>query len=356
MGRRGRGDGSVYQRKDGSWVAQFQGKYRYGQTEDAAKQKLYKMLTGAEESKPKTITVAKLLDEYITAATPNLKPRTVKRYREAINLHLKPSLGKVKIHALDALAIEGIYSRKLADGVSPSTIQLVNAVLSSSLKRAVRLKLVQHNPCKDVELPRIEREEVEVFDPSEVQAIFAAAKHDPLEALWVLALGTGMREGELIGTHVRDFDRANGTLAIRRTVYNGVPSTPKSKRGKRTIKLPQAAIEALNAHIQNDSGCVWMFPNSVGKPMWRSTFVDLNWKPLLRRAGVDYKHFHTCRHYVASTLLSRGLPITPVARFMGHDERTLLRTYSHLMPDQIEAVAAAMDSAIGIQERSLRAP
>ena len=55
---RGRGDGSVYQRKDGSWVAQFQGKYRYGQTEDAAKQKLYKMLTGAEESKPKNIPVS----------------------------------------------------------------------------------------------------------------------------------------------------------------------------------------------------------------------------------------------------------------------------------------------------------
>jgi len=81
MGRRNAGEGSVYQRKDGSWVAQFQGKYRYAQTEEAAKQKLYKMLTNTEESKPKTITVGKLLDEYITHATPNLKPRTVKKYR-----------------------------------------------------------------------------------------------------------------------------------------------------------------------------------------------------------------------------------------------------------------------------------
>jgi integrase len=87
-----------------------------------------------------------------------------------------------------------------------------------------------------------------------------------------------------------------------------------------------------------------MFPNSVGKPMWRSTFVDLHWKPLLRRAGVDYKHFHTCRHYVASTLLGQGLPITAVARFMGHNERMLLKTYSHLLPDMMGAVAAAMDN------------
>ena len=346
MGRRGRGDGSVYQRKDGSWVAQFQGKYRYAQTEEAAKHKLYKMLTGAEESKPKTITVGKLLDEYISAAAVNLKPRTVKRYREAIEIHLKPSLGRVKLHELDALKIEGIYARKLSNGISPSTIQLTNAVLSSAIKRAVRLNLVPHNPCKDVVTPRIETQEVEIFDPSEVRAILATAKHDRLEALWMLALGTGMREGELIGMQARDFDTAKGTLAIRRSVYNGVEGTPKSKRGRRTIRLPQAARDALTAHTEGHNGSIWMFPNSVGKPMWRTSFVDLHWKPLLRRAGVDYKHFHTCRHYVASTLLSKGLPITAVARFMGHDERTLLKTYSHLMPNMMDAVAAAMDNAL----------
>jgi integrase len=347
MGRRGRGDGSVYQRKDGSWVAQFQGKYRYAQTEDAAKQKLYKMLTGAEESKPTTIPVVKLLDEYISAVTPNLKPRTVKRYREAIEVHLKPALGKTKLHHLDALKIEGMYSRKLQQGVSPSTIQLIQAVLSSALKRAVRLKLVQHNACKDVVTPRIETKEVEIFDPDDVRAILAAAKDDPLEALWITSLSAGCREGELIGAQVKDFDRAKGTLAIRRTVYNGVKGTPKSKRGRRTIKLPQAARDALTAHTEQHNGSIWMFPNSVGKPMWRSSFIDLHWRPLLSRAGVEYKHFHTCRHYVASTLLGKGLPITAVARFMGHDERTLLRTYSHLMPDQMDAVAAAMDAALG---------
>ena len=162
MGRRGRGDGSVYQRKDGSWVAQFQGKYRYGQTEDAAKQKLYKMLTGAEWSKAKNITLSKPLDEYITHASTNLNPRTVKRYHGTISVHLKPAIGRLKLHSLDALIIEGMYARKLSDGVSPSTIQLIHAVLSSAIKRAVRLKLVQHNVCKGVETQRIETKEVEV--------------------------------------------------------------------------------------------------------------------------------------------------------------------------------------------------
>jgi len=66
----------------------------------------------------------------------------------------------------------------------------------------------------------------------------------------------------------------------------------------------------------------------------------------LERASVEYKCFHTCRHFVALSLLAKGLPITAVARFLGHDERTLLKTYAHLMPDQMDTVAAAIDEAL----------
>jgi integrase len=349
VGRRIRGEGSVYRRKDGSYVAQYKGRYRYARTEEAAKQKLYKLLAGAEESKPQNITVAKHLDDYLQHAQANLKPRTVKRYREAIDAHLRPALGKEKLHTLDARRIEALYARKLEQGLSPASIHVLHAVLSASLKRAVRLKLIQHNPCKEVEKPRVEREEVEVFDLQEVKFLLSAAKNDRLEALWVLALTTGLREGELLGLQACDVDLCACTLRVSRTVYNGVVGTPKSKRSRRTITLPKLAHDALQQHIEhgeygpND----YLFPNGGGTPMWRTTFINHHWIPLLKRAGVEYKVFHACRHYVASTLLSTGLPITSVARFMGHDERTLLSTYSHLMPDQLETVAAAMDNALG---------
>ena len=348
MGRRGRGDGSVYQRKDGSWVAQFQGKYRYAQTEDAAKQKLYKMLTNTEESKPKTITVSKHLDEYIQHTSINLKPRTVKRYREAIEVHLKPALGKVALHQLDALKIEEMYARKLQQGVSPSTIQLINAVLSSAVKRAVRLKLVQHNPCKDVETPRIERAEVVPFTPEEVSALLTAASNDRLRCMWILSLTTGMRQGELVGLKAGNVNLRDGTLRVSRTVYNGQVGTPKSKRSKRTIKLPRLALDALTLHIEQGdySDDDWLFPSNSGRAMWASSFVEHHWRPLTIRAGVKYKNFHTCRHYVASTLLSKGLPITAVARYLGHDEITLLRTYSHIIGDMQEMVANTMDETL----------
>ncbi len=99
------------------------------------------MLTGAEESKPKNIPVSKRLDEYITHASTNLKPRPLKHYRAANEVHIKPALGRSKLHELDATRIEAVYAGKLEQGVSPSTIQLIHSVLSGALKRGVRLKL-----------------------------------------------------------------------------------------------------------------------------------------------------------------------------------------------------------------------
>lgn len=123
MGRRNAGDGSLYQRKAGSWVAQYKGKYRYAKDKETAKAKLHAMLAGAEEVKPSNITVGTVLDQYLNAAQVNLKPRTITRYRVAIQVHLKPAFGTTRLHKLTALQIEGVYARKLQDGLSASTIK-----------------------------------------------------------------------------------------------------------------------------------------------------------------------------------------------------------------------------------------
>lgn len=348
MARRVNGEGSIYQRQDGYWVAQYNGVYRYSKDEKVARRKLVQMMQTTEEATPKNIIVSKILDDYLAAATPNLKPRTVKRYSEAIQVHLRPALGKTKLHKLTALDVEDVYARKLQDGLSASTIQLINAVLSSALKRAVRLKLVSANVCRDVQTPKIQREEVAIFEPTEVQALLSTAREERLRALWVLALTTGMREGEILGLQVSDYDAAKGTLRISRTIYNGIVSTPKSKRGRRTITLPKQAQRALDAHIEATKPTTYLFTTSTGNPLSSSHFIRNYWRPLVEKAGVEYRCFHTCRHYVGSTLLAKGnLPIPAIARYLGHKEQMLLSTYSHLLPDQMDAVAAAMDDTLG---------
>jgi integrase len=351
MARRKAGEGSVYQRKDGSWVAQHEGVYRYAKDEATARQKLYKLLAGAEESRPENITVSRHLDDYFKYAQANLKPRTVKRYREAIEVHLKPALGKHKLHALDAQTIEDVYASKLQEGQSPASISVMHAVLSASLKRAVRSKLIQHNPCRDVVKPKkqhIEEDDgVKVFKPQEVQDMLRIAAENPeTEAMYALVLSTGLRVGELLGLKRADVNLDERTLRISRTVYNGAVGSPKSKRSRRTISLPKMAHEALERHIDRFHCEDWLFPSKAGTPHWYCTFIDRKWRPLLKRAGVPYKGIHTARHTVASQLLAKGMPIPAVARFMGHDEQTLLSTYSHLLPDQMQAIAATMDSLL----------
>lgn len=177
--------------------------------------------------------------------------------------------------------------------------------------------------------------------------MLSAASTDCLEALWTIALNTGAREGEILGLQVQDFDAQQGTLSIRRTIYNGVVSTPKSKRGRRTIRLPKTAQDALSRHIEQNKPATYIFTTSTGNPLSASHFIRDYWRPLTERADVEYRCFHTCRHTVASTLLGKNLPIPAIARYLGHTPQVLLSTYSHLLPDQMDAVAAAMDSALG---------
>lgn len=99
--------------------------------------------------------------------------------------------------------------------------------------------------------------------------MLSAAKYDRLEALWILALTTGIREGEALALKRLDADLQAGTLRISRTVYNGVVGTPKSKRSRRTITLPSIAHDALQRHIERGEygDDDYLFPNGRGKPI-----------------------------------------------------------------------------------------
>jgi len=185
-----------------------------------------------------------------------------------------------------------------------------------------------------------------VFTPDEVRALLTEAEYSPQEAVFVLALSTGMRGGEMLALQHTDYH--NGKLDIRRNLVNNSKSigTPKSSNSRRTIQLPEIAIEAIETHLSNDDWGVWMFPSKVGTVLFYHNFLRFHWKPLVGRAGVEYRNFHTCRHYVASTLIGQGIPISAVARYLGDSEVTVLRTYSHLICGMETLVPAATDSVL----------
>jgi hypothetical protein len=137
MKRRNAGDGSLYLRADKQlWVAQYNGVYRYSKDKDKAKDKLGELLSTAHASKPENITLSTLLDQWLEYASPNLKSATIKRYREAIKLYIKPAVGDVRVATLTAYQIQQQYSKWLAHDVSANVIYLVHTVLSGAFKRA----------------------------------------------------------------------------------------------------------------------------------------------------------------------------------------------------------------------------
>lgn len=159
-----------------------------------------------------------------------------------------------------------------------------------------------------------------------------------------------MRGGEIFALQPAAYDAETGTLAIRRTLVNNGTQigTPKSKHSYRKVRLCSAARDALNKHLRNlPTDSKWMFPSRTGTNPRYHNFIRFHWRPHLKARSVDYKSFHTCRHYVASTLIGENVPLSAVARYLGDNEVTILRTYSHLIDGMQHMAASAMDDALG---------
>jgi integrase len=334
--------GSIYRRKsDGLYVSQYKGHYKYSKDKATAKKKLAAMLKAPEQVKPSKITVATALDQYLETAKQRLKARSLIRYQVAADKHLKPALSKQRVDKLAALQVEQLYSDMLKAGSSPASVRLTHAVLSSAVKRCVRLQLVDTNICSSVELPRQQPKKIEVFTDCEVQRILRAAQDHALHVLYVLLLSTGLRTGEAFALELSAYAPAARTLSINKTMYNGSVSTPKSKNSDRVIVLPTQACKALDSHIEAVQPTRWLFTKN-GHTISHHFPRDL-WQPLLARADVPYRSPQTARHTVASKLLGKGIPAPAVAAYLGHDLATLLKSYAHAMPDSMQLVANALD-------------
>jgi integrase len=286
--------------------------------------------------------------------------RTYHNYLSQIRNHIVPKLGNKKLKALKLEDVEGLYRSMVVSGLSSATIRYVHAVLRRALKQAVIRGLVPRNVAEGASLPGAGRKEIEAFTPEEARRFLRAAKHDRLEALFVLAVICGCRQAELLGLRWEDVDFGTGRLMIRRQVQrsrdgSGMISGPTKNKKRRTIRLGEVAIKALKTHRERQVKEVatvkslWrdpdlVFASTIGTPLDSSNLVSCSFKPLLRRAGPPSIRFHDLRHACATLLLSEGVPVKVVQEVLGHSSVSVtMDTYSHVLPDMQEKAAAAMD-------------
>jgi integrase len=196
----------------------------------------------------------------------------------------------------------------------------------------------------------------------ETRRLLEAARGDRLEALYVLAVHTGMRQGELLGLKWQDVDLKAGTIQVTRTLTRSGTSLllgePKTAKGRRKIKLTTKATAALRVHrkrqlegsvqrvgLWKDQGLV--FASESGTLINPTNLRMRSFASLLKRAGLPKIRFHDLRHTCATLLLGRGVHVKFVQELLGHANITItLDTYSHVLPGMGDQTARAMEDAL----------
>lgn len=367
MGKRGNGEGSIYQRKsDGKWVGSItldNGKRKvvYGkkraEVAEKLKQLLHEQQQGTLPDSTSKQTVEQFLNHWLESTQEqSVKPRTYERYEEIVRIHLVPIIGRHQVQKLTAQDVQSLYVKKQKEGLSPTTINTIHNVLHKALEMARKWGLVSRNVCELVTPPPRKEHEITPLTVEQVYKLIAVARNHRVEALIKLALATGMRRGELLGLKWEDIDLEQGLLQVRHTMTRVprkfrqpgqkafVESSPKTKRSRRSIIIIPMAIEALKRHYEYQqvskakAGDAWVesgliFCTSLGTPCNPTRHVLEPFKALLKEAGLPDVRFHDLRHSAATLLLSLGIHPKIVQEILGHSNINItLNVYSHVLP------------------------
>jgi integrase len=378
MPKRGNGEGSIYPYKNkagkvigyrGSyWIHTAEGpKRRYisGKKRENVRDKLAKALSQRADGlvfDAGTMTIGEYLDRWLADVRDTVRKSTHEGYEYAIEPHIKPALGRIKLKDLNPAQIRWFYRDRLDSGLSPATVHKQHVVLHKALKAAVADGLIPRNAAAGLKLPRITREEIAPLTEEESRRLLETVRGARLEALYVLALSTGMRLGELLALKWEDVDLEGGRLRVRRTLTHAgkafVLGEPKTKNSRRTIRLTKGANSALKAHLSRQfeemerMGSLYqpgglIFATEGGTIVNPSNLRNRSFKPLLKRAGLPPIRFHDLRHTCATLLLSKSVNPKVVSEMLGHASISItLDIYSHLLPDMQEKAVEALEEML----------
>jgi integrase len=337
-----------------------------GHTRAEVKDKMVALLRAHEDQRPIPDQRAKVgpflrrwLDE---VAKPTLRASTFDSYDDILKGHLIPGLGHVALAKLTPAEVQAFLNRRLEGGLSPRRVQYIHAVLRRALVTAERWGMASRNVAKLVDPPRVPRHEITPLTPEQAKVLIETSADDRHRALWVTALATGLRQGELLALRWEDVDLDEGRLRVRHSLANVggslVLQEPKTDRSRRSIALPDVVVTALRGHRTRQlkdrlvAGSRWVdsghvFPTMCGTPHHAAT-ITRAFQEALDRAGLPHVRFHDLRHSAATFLLAQGMTLEDVKVQLGHSTIVLTsNTYGHVLEARQREVAAAMDAVLG---------
>lgn len=381
--RRGKGEGSIYKRENGTWVGQInipaeqsptghrQRRSVSGRTFREVQTKIRELRNEQAEgtlrtSKQESLTVEEFLRQwYENKAAPQIRHNSRKLYKNVIEGHLIPTLGHKTLAKLTPADVQGFIGKKLREGYAPSSVRTFRVILSSALRQAHLWGMMRINPVTLTTPPKLHDSDVTPLDMAEARQLLDVVKDTRLEALYTVGVALGLRKGEILALRWCDVNFERGTLKVEHTLYqmDGRPTLqpPKSASSKRTIKMPRVVSAALLRHRDRQElekrryADVWIdtdlvFCARTGRPI-SAVWLHYNFAKLLAANGMRRITLHCLRHSAATLLLTQGVDLKTVSEILGHANiQTTANLYTHVNNELREHAAEQMDKALGWDE------
>jgi integrase len=373
--KRDHGDGAIDQRGKDRWRLRYRvGGKRYTKTVKGsitdARTALRALLKSADDGHhvaPDKTTIGEYLRTWIGTDI-GLSPKTRERYHQLADHQIIPHLGSIRLQNLRPVTLHEWHATLLKSGskdgrpLAARTVGHAHRVLHRALERALRLEIIPRNVAAIIRPPKVRAAEVAILTPAQMADVLAQLDGHPLRPIVALALGTGMRRGELCALTwgAVDLDKANVRVerSLEETAAGLRIKEPKTKYGRRTIALPPNVVEALHAHRRQQTEQRMMlgmgraaagdlvFTLADGSP-YPPDKLSRDWGNVVRDRKLPRVMFHALRHSHASALIAAGIDIVMVSQRLGHGSPAItLGIYAHAVSKTDAVAAQAIERAI----------
>jgi len=348
--RRANGEGSIRKRKDGRWEGRYTAGYDpetgkriiknvLGRTQAEVKEKLKRAVEDnrkIDAAKGQDLTVGQWAALWFeNYAKPAIRESTAEYYRNYIEKHIIPRIGKIKLRKLTTLDIQKFYNKSRESGrvqrykgmedlsLSNKTIRGLHAMLCQCLEQAVTDRLIPYNPAANCKLPPKEKKEMQIIPPEKLGDYLRAAEEHGVLPMFYLELTTGLRRGELLALLWTDLNIKEKCLTVSKSVARGKGelrvTEPKTKNSIRTVYVDDEAIRLLVEDRKNHPFSPYLFPSPVTGGMYGPDCVGRMHKKLLKKAGIEeHVRFHDLRRTFATMALQNDVDPKTVSGMLGH--------------------------------------
>jgi len=317
-------------------------------------------------------TFSVLCDWYFERIAPlKVKERTRLNNRDLLNNYAIPKLGKAKLRDITPYVVDGLIHDLLTHGklrtrapLSPGTVKVVRAALSTVFATAVKKGILMKNPVEGSTPPKEEHKERTFLTDESSRLMLEkldTIHNEQIRRAIRMLLYTGLRRGELLALHWEDVDFKNGTVTVRYTLFNQKGRTmltsPKTRSSCRIIPVPTEIQEDLMEQfvcvekLKKRAGSNWagagtVFVNHFGSYM-NGEYLNNSFKKFLAENGFPRMHIHDLRHANASILINRGVPMKIVSEHLGHtSEKTTEEFYTHVFNHSKQVTADVIERAL----------